>query len=304
MRSGHFVVDAHTHISPHPHFHHGRDGRLTSEAHIERMDRYGLDVAVVIAHAWAGWTLSQYQREHDLIAAEVMRHPDRFIGFCWTDPHLGTEAVKEFERCVTQLGYRGLKFHPVYQRFNFDDPIIYPLIERAEEFGVPVVAHLDLQIPGCEPWRMVNLAKRFPNVQFIMAHMGRDIQAIQDLSIGRIPLPVPNLILEGSSTTSDAYGTFQGPATILGPTRIIFGSDAAPFHHPAINLLKIDLLDMPDEWKALILGGNMVRVLTLNVADFGRAPDYSPGVFETPRGRKIFACPDPAIARRLVAANA
>jgi predicted TIM-barrel fold metal-dependent hydrolase len=47
---------------------------------------------------------------------------------------------------------------------------------------------------------------------------------------------------------------------MLGPERVILGSDA-PLHHVALNLLKLDLLDMDDEWRRLMLGGNMQRIL-------------------------------------------
>ncbi len=42
MRDGLIVVDAHTHIQVSEHFMSGRDGRLSTEAHIERMDTSGL----------------------------------------------------------------------------------------------------------------------------------------------------------------------------------------------------------------------------------------------------------------------
>ena len=76
MRSGHLVVDAHSHLMPYERQNHGgRDGRWTTEQQMERMDRFGLDVAVVIAHAWAGWVMDQYRQEHDLIAEEIAKHP-------------------------------------------------------------------------------------------------------------------------------------------------------------------------------------------------------------------------------------
>lgn len=293
MRDGMIVVDAHTHIAVGEHVMHGRDGRLSAESHVARMDTFGIDAAIVIAHAWARWTIEQYRHEHDVIAAELRKFPDRLIGFCWADPYLGKDAIAELRRCVKDLGYVGMKLHPVYQQFAFDQPVVFPLIEAAEELGLPVTAHLDLRVPGCEPWRMVNLARRYPKTTFIMAHMGRDIQALQDLSFARAAAQVPNLVLEGSSTTTDAYGTFQGPAEVLGPERMLFASDAGPFHHPAINLLKIDLLPMSREWKAKVLGENTLGIVGRSISDVGRAPDRPRGEYITPGGTVRFECPAP-----------
>ena len=291
MRDGMIVVDAHTHIGLGEHVLHGRDGRFSAEDHIARMDVFGIDAAIVIAHAWARWTIEQYRHEHDAVAAAIGKFPHRLIGFCWADPHLGNEAVAEVRRCVKDLGYVGLKLHPVYQQFAFDQPVVFPLIEVAEELGLPVTAHLDLRVPGCEPWRMVNLASRYPKTTFIMAHMGRDIQALQDLSFARAAAQVPNLVLEGSSTTTDAYGTFQGPMEVLGPERMLFASDAGPFHHPAINLLKIDLLPMSRDWKAKVLGLNALRILKRPASSVGLAPDRPRGEYITPNGTVRFECP-------------
>jgi predicted TIM-barrel fold metal-dependent hydrolase len=291
VRDGMLVVDAHCHIEPEGHDMFGRTGRVTTEEQLVRMDMYGIDLAIVIAHAWAGWTIPQYRALHDLIAKEVAKQPDRLVGFCWADPLLGQDAVVELRRCVEDLGYRGLKLHPVYQRFQFDEPVVYPLIELARELKIPVTAHLDLRVPGCEPWRMIHLAQLYPEVTFIMAHMGRDVRALQDLSLARAAARVPNVLLEGSSTTTDAYGTFQGPAEVMGPDRVLFATDAGPFHHPAINMLKIDLLSMSRDWKEQILGGNALRVLGRSPDTVGRAPDHRRGVYVTAMGTVEYPTP-------------
>jgi predicted TIM-barrel fold metal-dependent hydrolase len=295
VRDGLLVIDAHTHIAPHAHTTNNRVNHVPTDWHVERMDRYGIDIAVVIAHAHPGWKLDDYRREHDLVADEIARFPDRLVGVCWADPHLGDDAVNEFDRCVRDLGYRALKLHPVYQRFAFDSPIVDPLLEHARTLKLPVVAHLEPRISGAEPWRMVRLAERYPDITFVMAHMGRNVQSIQDGSIARLAGRVPNIVLEASSTTTDAYGTFQQVAKILGPERIMFGTDSGPFHHPAINLLKVELLDLPREWSRLMLSGNAERIYGIDSSTFGRAPAFARGVFETPRGAVHYPCPAPSI---------
>jgi predicted TIM-barrel fold metal-dependent hydrolase len=297
MRDGLLVVDAHTHIQLTEHTMAGRDGRLSVVELIDRMDRYGIDGAFVIAHAWAGWKLSQYQAEHDRVATAIADHQDRLVGFCWADPLLGPAAVAELRRCVVDLGYKGLKLHPVYQRFSFDGPQVRPLIETAAELGIPVTAHLDLRVQGSEPWRMIALAETYPEVTFVMAHMGRDLQALQDLSFARAAADVPNVLLEGSSTATDAYGTFEGPAVVLGPERVLYASDAGPFHHPAVNLLKIDLLNMDRTSKARILGLNACRLVQWDPDSIRRAPDWPAGTYDTPSGVKTYACPATGVFR-------
>jgi predicted TIM-barrel fold metal-dependent hydrolase len=120
--------------------------------------------------------------------------------------------------------------------------------------------HSQLAVRGCEPWRLLTLAEAFPEVTFIMAHMGGDGGFVQGNQSAQLVKDVPNIILETSTTVTDPWATFLGPAEMLGPERVILGSDA-PLHHVALNLLKLDLLDMDDEWRRLMLGGNMQRIL-------------------------------------------
>ncbi|MCH7838408.1 MAG: amidohydrolase family protein, partial [Chloroflexi bacterium] len=49
---------------------------------------------------------------NDYIAELVERYPKQFAGFGSVDPWKGQAAVREAERCFTELNLRGLKFHP------------------------------------------------------------------------------------------------------------------------------------------------------------------------------------------------
>jgi predicted TIM-barrel fold metal-dependent hydrolase len=299
VRDGLLVVDAHAHIETgEREVFGGRPAQMPTERLLAQLDSCGIDAAWVIAHAWAGWTIEQYRQEHDVIAAEIAAHPRRLFGICWADPLLGEPMVAELDRALGQLGYRGIKLHPVYQRFVFDAPVVDPIIEVAAAHGVPVTAHLDLRVPGCEPWRMVRLAERYPRVEFVMAHMGRDVRALQDLSFAHAVADVPNVHLEGSSTATDAYGTFQGPAEVLGADRVLFASDAGAFHHPAVNLLKLDLLDLPRPTRAQISGGNALRLLGIGPDDVDRAPERERGRFDTALGSCAYPVPARAIQVR------
>jgi predicted TIM-barrel fold metal-dependent hydrolase len=78
---------------------------------------------------------------NDYIAEVVQKYPDVFIGWCSVDPWKGRAAIKELERAVTDLGLRGLKVHPITQRFFPSDERFYPLWAKAQELGIPVIIH-------------------------------------------------------------------------------------------------------------------------------------------------------------------
>lgn len=83
----------------------------------------------------------QVDVENDYVAAIVKKYPDRFIGFGSVDPWLGKGALYEAERAVKGLGLRGLKFEPYRQEFYLNDRRFYPLWEKIQELGVPIMTH-------------------------------------------------------------------------------------------------------------------------------------------------------------------
>jgi uncharacterized protein len=277
MRNGFFVVDAHAHIA-HEDEMRGippalRNYQFTAEQMIARMDQCGIDLSVVIAHAYGGWRMDQYRKEHDVIMKDIKRYPGRMIGYCWVDPHFGAEAMEELERCVKELGYVGMKFHPIRQQFFLDSPIVNPFVEKAAELGLPVMVHVDRWVDGGSTWRLINLARRFPEVTFFMGHMGHE--NVFSMVPAEIATQASNVILESSCTTTDPWGTFTGPALLLGPERVVFGSDGGAFMHPAVNLLKIDLAGLDDRSKRLILGENMLTLHKLDAKELQMAARQS-----------------------------
>lgn len=260
MRGKLFVADAHAHVFLEPARVYRRSVHFTERDLVASMDRDGIDLAVVIARPTEHLRVEELRRLHNRTAEAIARFPGRLVGFCWAAPRLGEAGVDEARRCLRELGYAGIKLHPSQERFNIDDEEVRPYAELARVHGVPVTVHTQLAVRGSEPWRMLPLAEAFPQVTFVMAHLGGDGGMVQTLAAARIAAECPNIAVEVSTTVSDPGATYLGPAELLGPERVLFGSDA-PLHQAALNLLKLDLLEMPDEWRALMSGGNLLRLL-------------------------------------------
>ena len=119
------------------------------------MDRAGIDRAVVFPFNEAEPGLS-FARCNNYIAAETGRHPDRLTGFCRLDPNAGHAAVEELERCVGELGLKGVKLHPSSQNFPLDHPVLDELEQvfvasedlDAESLSHGVASHAAQDIVG------------------------------------------------------------------------------------------------------------------------------------------------------------
>jgi len=118
------------------------------EERLADMDRMGVDVqAVSIApyqtYYWAESAIgSEVARLiNNELAATVAAHPDRLIGL-GTVPLQDTEAaVAELERCVGELGFRGLEVGTNVSGEDLSSARLEPFWARVEELGAVVFVH-------------------------------------------------------------------------------------------------------------------------------------------------------------------
>jgi aminocarboxymuconate-semialdehyde decarboxylase len=78
---------------------------------------------------------------NDGIAAYVAQRPDRFIGLGSVPMSDAKEAVKELERCMQKLHFKGVQILTNIAGKELSDPQFAPFWKRAEELGALVVIH-------------------------------------------------------------------------------------------------------------------------------------------------------------------
>lgn len=140
------------------------------------MDAAGVDKAVLVAvDAETVW---RYKIPNELVADAVKRYPDRFIGFAGVDPNKGILAVDELSRCYEILGLSGVKFIPHLINMEPNNLRMYPVLEKAQELGLPVLFHTGThfhhgaRLKFCRPDTLDDLAIDFPELNIIAAHFG------------------------------------------------------------------------------------------------------------------------------------
>jgi len=75
------------------------------------------------------------------LAGAVAEHPDRFVGL-GSVPLQNTEmAVAELERCVHELGLRGVEIHSRVGDDELSAPRLEPFFAKAEELGILIFIH-------------------------------------------------------------------------------------------------------------------------------------------------------------------
>jgi aminocarboxymuconate-semialdehyde decarboxylase len=112
------------------------------------VSRQVLSTVPVMFSYWAkandALALSRLLNDH--IAEVVSAFPQRFEGLGTVplqDPQL---ACAELERCVRDLGLRGVQIGSHVNRWNLDEPALFPFFQRASELGAAIFVH---------PWDMM-----------------------------------------------------------------------------------------------------------------------------------------------------
>ena len=244
------IIDAHTHWGI---CWEERDGADPSRW-LEVLDRNGFDRAVVLGHRGLVY-MDQIERGNDGVKAACDRSGGRMIPLASVHPAHGDRAVAELERCLRDLGMRGLKLHPWLQGSTVDSPVMDELIRVCGRYNVPLLFH-DGTPSYSMPSQIGGLALRFPDVKFILGHSGLLWLWRSALSFG---LRCDNLYLAlaGCHLAAARAIVAQVPAE-----RIMWGSDFGfGWADPIGYLLHLlDHIEMSDATRSAILGENAARL--------------------------------------------
>jgi len=255
------IIDADVHISP-----YSEEGgnRIGVEELLRRMDRAGVDKALT-------WLQPTYRREIDesneYVCQAMKQHPDRILGFGWADPNLGVEEAKDtVKKCIYEYSFYGVKLNGAQNSFYVDNPVLsIPVIEEIAKTGRLLAFHVGGDAyEHTHPFRVGKIARRFPELQILMVHMGG--VAFADLSNAAIEIAqeYPNLTLIGSAVRS--IPILKAIKT-LGSPRVCFGSDT-PFELMRVAVAKYNALlngQVSEEDEYNVMAGNMIRLLDLKV---------------------------------------
>lgn len=210
------------------------------------------------------------QNINEWICREVAPYP-QFVPFISADPIAlpGEAGANHIQHMVETKGARGIKLHPILQDFNVSDSRMFPIYTICEKLNVPILVHSGPAKGGiavAEPKSFARALGAFPNLSFILAHMGGG--SWQQLTT--ISEAYPNAffdcceIIEWTGATN-APSKQQLAQLIkdVGPERVIMGSDFPWYDLENQIELIMDLPVLSLEEKEGILGPNAERILSL-----------------------------------------
>lgn len=239
----------------------------TAEELIASMDECEIDKSVILN---LGWVSHEFCVEtNDYILEAAARYPQRLIAFCVIQPLAGDKAVKELERCA-QNGAKGIgEMRPDVQGFDLrDNAVMKPVIEAAIEHDLIFLIHASEPVGhqyfgkgNVTPDVIYPFILNFPNLKLVCAHWG-----------GGLPFYalMPEVAEAFANTFFDTAATpflyqpqiFKQVADIVSSDKILFGSDC-PLLSPKRIMNQLESIDLSQEDRAKILGGNAQRLLSI-----------------------------------------
>jgi predicted TIM-barrel fold metal-dependent hydrolase len=195
----------------------GSDARLwDAEATVRLLDDSGIDQCWLFTLSGL-YGFNDCRAANDQVIAAARQFPDRLIPFCTAFPNQDAQgAAAEIRRCL-DLGCKGVKFHPWLQSFPANSSYLYPSLEVCGERAIPVLFHTGTP-PYSQPFQVMEQARRFPAVPFVIGHFGK----IMFLDAVRSAELCPNVYLE---TSGAQVADLQFAVEHIGAGRILFGTD-------------------------------------------------------------------------------
>ena len=213
------IVDAHVHLGI------DRDGHALAAADlVADMDANGIAAAVAFPADEPGMD-GDFREANGRVADAAAAYPGRIIPFCRIDP---TRPIDRVLADADAQGARGIKLHPVAQRFRPEGDECVSVVREATDRGWPVLFHAGF---GARPLgdAFARLIDQVPDARLILAHGGRgDHRALAAATAGH-----PGVLFDSSIAALPDLVT-------LAPERIVFGSDR-PYgdHAQALHLVGV-----------------------------------------------------------------
>jgi predicted TIM-barrel fold metal-dependent hydrolase len=194
------------------------------------LDRHGVARAALIASA---------PGDEASVLAATQACPGRFYAYAMLNPAAPGAAIAKGLDCICLF--------PAMHHYSIQDPRLEPLLEQAAAQRCVVFVHggvLTVGVRGklglpclfdmrfSNPLDLHAVAVRFPQVRFVVPHFGAGYfrEALMLASL------CPNVSLDTSSSNSwmrfdglDLKTVFHRALQVLGPRRLIFGTDSSFF---------------------------------------------------------------------------
>ena len=234
------------------------------------------------------------QMLNDFVAGVVRKHPTRFFGLCVLPLQDMRASLTELDRCVRQLGMKGILLYTNLAGKFPDEREFRPLFARAVELDIPVLLHpaKPITIDFVKAYEMTStlgnmfdntialtrllmsgLLDEYPKLKLVCPHLGGTLPYI----IGRLDHQV-NVLKRGPRSLQRSPGEYLRsiwmdvvsplPLAVkfghdfIGPDRLLFSSDH-PWVEPTLIVETVRAAGLPVASEEKIFAANARKLFRL-----------------------------------------
>lgn len=262
------IIDSHTH-------NYTEDDKVfTPKKLLTSMDEAGIDYSMLIADG----------------TVEGGTTTEKAIEICKENPRLKAIGCVDYKRLDSKqidklIGYlkngkiHGIKLYPGYEDFYPFDKKLFPLYQKCQELGKPVVFHTGILMLGqagllkqVHPLNIDEVANKFPDLTIVMAHFGNpwivDAAAVV-LRNKNVYVDLSGYFAEYSHLLQKDIDSFIADLTyfknFVGDfKKCLFGTDW-PLYSQKEYLDAVRQLPLTDEEKDLVFWKNAKEIYGLNL---------------------------------------
>lgn len=229
--------------------------------------------------------------------SEIARERDRFTALATLPLNDPSASVRELERAVSELGFRGFMLFSNVNGTALSDPRFWPIYERANDLEVVFYIH-PIHPVGVEAmtdyWLMPlvgftfdttlaasklvfsGVVERFPRIRWVLAHLGgaipflaerldRGFEAFEDCRRNISRCPSEYLKEFYYDTVNFDTPSLELALQFAGYGQLLAGSDY-PHQIGSIQKMKssLEALDLTEEERAAIAGKNAANLLGID----------------------------------------
>ncbi len=235
------------------------------EVQIDFADRLGIEKLIISRPVVTQTaTPADFREANDHVLRAMKLFPSRIMGQVTLNPQYRKESLDEIDRCIGE-GMVGIK---VYYQVKLNDPLFYPVIEKAIDMKLIILMHANCQL-GMGGYRMkydthlnpntsvpedfVDTALRYPEAMLQYAHTGGGGDWEYACKLFR---DHPNIYVDTSGSNNEA-NMIDFALKYLGEDRLFFGTDSS-YYQGIGNILSSEMNEIQ---KNKIFFGNYNSVL-------------------------------------------
>jgi len=180
--------------------------------------------------------------------------------------HPQTKNPAEMISQIAKMGLKGIKMHPEFQNFCFEDESLFPIWDACIENDIFVLTHAGEDINFSAPYhsnpqRMKLFHERFTKLKLVIAHLGSwgMWDEVEEFIVG-LPVYLDLAFTLGKVNDEQLVRIIRKH----GVERVLFGTDS-PWCDQEEAVKHFCKLPLTDQEKKLILGLNAVKLLDISL---------------------------------------